>query len=178
MIKLVQPKYLMPIGGEFHHMKAFQKMAMDLGYPEDHVLLPDEGEVLTISPNKVSITGKVETQNVYVDGLGVGDVGSIVLRDRQVMSAEGIVVVIVPIDSKTGQVSGEPDVISRGFVFEREAEDLIEGAKNVVKSCLKDRKGGVLDWRYSRSEIENNLQKYFYQETKRSPLILPLVVEV
>jgi ribonuclease J len=94
------------------------------------------------------------------------------------MSAEGIVVVIVPIDSKSGQVSGEPDVISRGFVFEKQAEDLIDAAKQVVKSCLHDRKGGVLDWRYSRNEIETNLEKFFYQETKRNPLILPVVVEV
>ncbi len=178
MVNLIKPKYIMPMGGEFKHMKAFQRVAMDMGYREDQILLPDEGEVLNISKDKVLINGKVETFNVYVDGLGVGDVGSIVLRDRQVMSAEGIVVVVVPIDVRNGQVAGEPDVISRGFVFEKESADLIEEAREIVKSCLKDRGDKTLDWRYSRSEIENNLEKFFFKQTKRNPLIVPIVVEV
>jgi len=150
---------------------------MTLGYREEQIILPDEGDVLNATPNKVYINGKVETYQVYVDGLGVGDVGSIVLRDRQVMSAEGIVVVVVPL-SRNGQVAGEPDIISRGFVFERESGDLLEDAKGIVKSCLKDRADKTLDWRYSRSEIENSLEKFFFQETKRKPLIVPIVVEV
>lgn len=178
MINLIRPKYIMPMGGEFKHMKALSEMAQEMGYREDQILLPDEGQVINITPDRAVIQGSVPTSNVYVDGLGVGDVGSIVLRDRQVMSSEGIVVVVVPIDYRTGQVAGEPDVISRGFVFEKESADLLGSAKNMVKSCLKDREGQPLEWRYSRNEIEENLEKLFFQETKRQPLIVPIVVEV
>jgi ribonuclease J len=178
MVNLIKPKFIMPMGGEFRHMKAFQNMAIELGYQESQVLLPDEGQVLNVSQNKVYINGYVETNNVYVDGLGIGDVGSIVLRDRKVMSAEGVVVVVVPIDSRSGQVAGEPDVISRGFVFEKESGDMLETAREIVKSCLRDRKDRTLDWRYARSEIERSLEKFFYEEIKRNPLILPIVVEV
>ena len=178
MINLLKPQFIMPMGGEFKHMKGLARMAQEMGYRPDQVLLPDEGQVIQILPNRAYIQGLVPTANVYVDGLGVGDVGSIVLRDRQVMSSEGIVVVVVPIDAKSGQVAGQPDVISRGFVFEKESADLLETAQEIVRSCLKDHKNGALDWRYSRFEIEENLERFFYQEIKRKPLILPVVVEV
>ncbi|MBI2011363.1 ribonuclease J [Candidatus Daviesbacteria bacterium] len=177
MINLAKPKYLLPIGGTFRHMKEFSRMAKSLGYEENQILLPTEGQVIDIKKDRAYISSSINVANVYVDGLGVGDVGTVVLRDRQVMAEEGIVVVVVPVEPQTGKVGGEPDIISRGFVFEKQAEDLLEAAKEIVKSCLRDHKP-PLDWRYIRHTIEENLEKFFFEETKRSPLILTVVVEV
>ncbi len=177
MVNLAKPKYILPIGGTFRHMKSFSRMAVSMGYREDQILMAQDGQVIEIWRDKVKMNGLVNVSNVYVDGLGVGDVGSIILRDRQVMSEEGVVVVIVPIEQQSGHVVGEPDIITRGFVFEKEAEDLISAAKEIVKSCLRG-KEGVFDWRYTRHQIEEQLEKFFYEETKRSPLILTTVVEV
>ena len=178
MIALARPKYLLPIGATFRQMKVFSKMCQDLGYSRDRILLVEDGQVLSIGQGRVSIDGRISTQNVYVDGLGVGDVGSIVLRDRQVMAEEGIVLVIVPIDAHTSKLTGEPDIVSRGFVFEKEAGELLDRAKDVIKSVLSDHPDTVLDWRFTRQHIEENLQKFFHEETGRNPLILPIVVEV
>lgn len=178
MLGLAKPLYILPIGGNYRHMRVFSEMAQGLGYKEEQTLLPVDGDIIDVAKNQTKINGHVNVSNVYVDGLGVGDVGSIVLRDRQQMSEEGVVIVIVSIDQQNNTLSTDPDIISRGFVFEKGAEELLEAAKEIVKSCFKDRKDGTLDWRYMRHEIEENLDKFFYQETKRSPLILPLVVEV
>ncbi|KKS70422.1 MAG: Zn-dependent hydrolase beta-lactamase superfamily, partial [Candidatus Daviesbacteria bacterium GW2011_GWA2_42_7] len=107
-----------------------------------------------------------------------GDVGNIVLRDRKVMAEEGIVLVVVPVDARTSQLAGEPDIVSRGFVFEKESEGLLNGAKNVVKSVLADHPDSILDWRFTRRHIEENLERYFYEETQRRPMVLPVIVEV
>lgn len=177
MVNLIRPKFLMPMGGEYRHMKTFEKLALELGYKEEQIIIPNEGDILEIKPTQIKINGFVETQQVYVDGLGVGDVGNIILRDRQVMAEEGVVVVIVPLD-KSGHLSGEPDVISRGFVFGDDAVDMLGAAKEIVKSCLREKKEGPLDWKYARREIEKNLEKFFYGEIKRNPLVLPVVVEI
>ncbi len=178
MINLARPKYLMPIGGTFRHMKAFSKMAQEMGYPEDQVMLLQEGQTLEIKDKRITLGDLINVSNVYVDGLGVGDVGNVVLRDRQLMSEEGVVVVVIPLNTKQGGIIAEPDVISRGFVFEKAAEDLLEAAKEIVRSVIKEHQGSPIDWRYLRHQIEENLKKFFYQETKRNPMILPIVVEV
>ena len=177
MINLAKPKFLMPIGGGFKQIRAFGLLAADLGYSENQVLMLTEVSPVEITPERMRILPPIPSQNIYVDGLGVGDVGSIVLRDRQHMSEEGIVVVVVTIDSKDGKLSGDPDLISRGFVFGDEANDLLDAAKEIVKSLFIDHHGGHLDMRYARNEIENHLQRFFYEETKRRPLILTVVVE-
>lgn len=177
MINLAKPRYLLPIGGTFRHMRAFANMLKDMGFEEDQVLMAKDGDVIELSRGRAQITKSLSISNVYVDGLGVGDVGTVILRDRQLMSAEGVVVVVVPVDQQTGQVAGEPDIITRGFVFEREAEDLLEAAKEIVKSYLKSHPDAPVDWRYLRHEIEETLDRFFYEETKRNPLILPIVVE-
>lgn len=178
MVSLVKPKYLMPIGATFSHMKAFFNMMRELGWAEDKILLAEDGQVINVRPGKVEFNGKVDTRNIYVDGLGIGDVGNIVLRDRRVLAEEGIVLVIVPVDPRTSQLAGEPDIVSRGFVFEKESEELISGARDVVKSVLSDHPDSALDWRFTRRHIEENLERYFYEETKRKPMILPVLVEV
>lgn len=177
MVNLIRPKAIMPMGGEYRHMVNFKKLAMDLGYKDNEVLIPNEGDILEVTPQGVKINGYVETQQVYVDGLGVGDVGQVVLRDRQVMAEEGVVVVIVPLDKK-GHLTGEVDLIQRGFVFDQSSQDLIDSAKEITKSVLRDKSEGDLNWKYVRREIEKNLERFFYQEIKRNPLILPIVVEV
>ncbi len=178
MINLAKPKFLLPIGGTFKHMKAFSNMAMDMGYPENQVLFPRQGQVIEITRENAVPRGTIELSNIYVDGLGVGDIGSVILRDRQVMSEEGVVVVVVPIDRNTSHFAAEPDVISRGFVFGELGQDITEAAKEIVKSCLSDNAKSSFDWRYIRKEIEDSLEKFFYEETQRKPMILPIIVEV
>lgn len=178
MINLARPKYLMPIGATFRQMKVFAKLAYDLGYAEDQVLLVEDGVVLEAQANKVQVDGRVETKNIYVDGLGVGDVGNVVLRDRQVMAEEGVVMVVVQVDTQSGALSGEIDIISRGFVFEKESKELLLRAKNVVQATLANQHSGILDWRFTRRHIEGELEKFLYEETQRRPLILPIIVEV
>lgn len=178
MINLVRPKYLIPIGATFRQMKAFSNLVQEMGWGEDKVLLLEDGQIVNISPGKVEANGRIETRNIYIDGLGIGDVGNIVLRDRKVMAEEGIVLVVVPVDARTSQLAGEPDIVSRGFVFEKESEGLLNGAKNVVKSVLADHPDSILDWRFTRRHIEENLERYFYEETQRRPMVLPVIVEV
>lgn len=178
MVSLAKPKYVMPIGTTFRGMKAFANLMTGLGYKPDKIITLDDTRALNLIPGKVEVGETIETRNIYVDGLGVGDVGNVVLRDRQVMAEEGIVVVILPIDYRTGKLAGDPDIISRGFVFEKTSEELLNVARGVVESSLSDTKEGVLDWRFTRQQIEENLEKYFYEETKRRPMILPVVVEV
>lgn len=178
MINLAKPKFLIPIGATFRQMKEFSRMTGDMGYTDKQVLLPQDGQIINISQNQVTTEGKVPYQNVYVDGLGVGDISSVVLRDRQVMSEEGIVLVIVPINAQTSRLEGDPDIVSRGFVFEKEAEEMLTQARNLVKSALEDHPEGLLDWRFTRHHIEEVLEKFFYEEIKRRPMVLPVLVEV
>ena len=177
MVSVAKPKYILPIGGEYRHMEAFAQMAIDMGYPEEAILLGQDGDVIEVTRNQARIEGNVPVSNIYVDGLGVGDVGSVVLRDRQVMAEDGIAMVIVSIDRSTGKVLADPDIITRGFVYEKTAEELIEQAKNIVKSVLKDEHKNM-DWRYVRHQIEENLGKFFYEETKRRPMIVSMVVDL
>lgn len=178
MVNLVKPKYLLPIGATYRQMKIFADVMGSMGWGKDKVLLAEDGQIVNVTRGLVKIDGRVEVNNIYVDGLGVGDVGSIVLRDRRVMAEEGIVLVMVPVDVHTSRVIGEPDIVSRGFVFEKEAEDLLNRAKNVVKLALSHHPESALDWRFTRRHIEETLEEFFYEETKRRPMILPVVVEV
>lgn len=177
MVSLAKPRYLMPMGGEYRHMRAFAQMAKGLGYQDHQILLPDEGEYIEFLSGRVQISGKVDTSNVYVDGLGVGDVGSIILRDRQVMSEEGIVLVVVPINRNTGKLTAEIDIISRGFIFGGVAEDILDAGREIAKGSLRDSQVPI-DWRYIRHDIQENLEKFFYEETGRRPLVLTNIIEI
>lgn len=178
MINLIKPRFMLPIGGTFRHMKEFSRMAQGMGYEKKQILDIEDGDILEVSRDNVKLAGRVETQNVYVDGLGVGDVGHVVLRDRQVMSEEGVVIVVVPIDQHNGRLGGELDIISRGFVFEEVAGELLDDAKEVVKKSLDGHGKKVSDWRFTRKTIEEKLERFFYDSTQRRPLILTVVVEV
>ncbi|EKD84770.1 MAG: Beta-lactamase protein [uncultured bacterium] len=178
MVNLIKPKYLFPIGGTYRHMEAFSKMAQDMGYDKKQILPAEDGDIIEIRKDDIKLAGKVEVQNVYVDGLGIGDVGHVVLRDRQKMSEEGVVVVVVSMDSHTGRLVSDVDVISRGFVFEEMAKDLLEDAKRLVKETLEKHTHKSADWRFDRKIIEDVLEKFLYKATERRPLILPIIVEV
>ncbi len=178
VVNLAKPNYVMPIGSTIRGMKVFGDTMQEMGFQKDHVILPDNGQVIEISTNRVEMKGKVEAKNVYVDGLGVGDVGNVVLRDRQVMAEEGTVMVVLPLDSQTGRLAGEVDIISRGFIFEKEAGGLLEEAKNVAKSIFNRQPDGRLDQRFIRREVGEELEKFLYEATQRRPMIIPIVVEV
>lgn len=178
MINLVKPKLLFPIGGTFRHMESFSKMAQGMGYDKKQVVIAEDGDILEIKDGGAKLTGKVDVQNVYVDGLGVGDIGHVVLRDRQKMSEEGIVIAVVSIDQHTGQLISEVDIISRGFVFEEIARDLLQEARGLVQQTLQKHIHKGADWRFIRKMIEGSLEKFLYQATRKRPLVLPVVVEV
>ena len=178
MVNLTKPKFVMPIGGTFRHVKAFAKMMQEMGYKDKQIVSAEDGDILELKGDNVKLTGRVDVQNVYVDGLGIGDIGHVVLRDRQKMSEEGVVVVVVSVDQHTGAPVSDVDIISRGFVFEEMAKDLLEDAKNVVSETLVKHTHKSADWRFLRKLIEDALEKFLYQATERRPMILPIVVEV
>lgn len=177
MINLAKAKFLFPIGGTFKHMKVFYKMAQDLGYKKENVLQPEDGDILEIRKEAIKLAGKVDVQNVYVDGLGIGDVGHVVLRDRERMSEEGVVVVVVSVDAHSGKITSDIDIISRGFVFEEMAKEILDEARLVVKESLEKHTHKAPDWRFLRKIIEDALEKFLYTATERRPLVLPVIVE-
>ena len=177
--RLVRPKYFMPAHGEFRMLKRHAELAMELGMPENNVFVMQTGEVLELDKNSAAVTNRIPTGNVLVDGLGVGDVGNIVLRDRKHLSEDGLMIVVVTISKEDGKVLAGPDIISRGFVYVRESEDLMDGAKNLIKDVLVQcEENNIKEWAYLKNNIKENLKEYLYQKTKRNPMILPIIMEV
>jgi len=179
MLSAVAPVFVIPIGGTYRHMMQYRRLAWELGYERKNVLIPDEGQVLEFQKGRPpNIVETVALENIMVDGLGIGDVGNIVLRDRQTIAKEGIVVVVVPMERSTGRVTAQPDIVSRGFVFMKESGDLVDRAKRIVNDSLRLKKGRMMDWQFVRKLVEQNLEKFLRKETGRSPLIVPVIVEV
>ena len=178
LMAILKPQHVIPIGGTYHHMIIYRQLARSLGYPDAKIHLLDNGQILEFAPDSVRVTGSIDLKNVMVDGLGIGDVGKIVLRDRQQMAADGIVIIVVPVHSQTGQVTGEVEVISRGFVFVKESKELMEQIKTETAACLQSHQGMVTDWQRIRKKISESLQTFLYETTQRRPMILPVVMEV
>lgn len=181
MLGLTRPKYIVPMGGEYKQMVQYKDLAIGMGYAEKNIFLLNRGEVLAFDERGgVKVDKPVQLKNIMVDGLGVGDVGTVVLRDRQKLAEDGFIVAIVPYDINRGQVVGDVDVVTRGFVFRREksSKQLIQEAKKRIYQNIKVRKGRALDWAYLRKKISDDLEEYFYTELNRRPLILPVIVEV
>ena len=179
MHRLVRPKFFMPAHGEYRMLKIHAELAEELGMPSQNIFVNKIGDVLEIDRNSAKVTGTIPTGNVFVDGLGVGDVGNIVLRDRKHLSEDGLMIVVVTISKEDGKVLAGPDIISRGFVYVRESEDLMDGAKNVIKDVLRDCEDrNIKEWAYLKNNIKENLKEYLYQKTKRNPMILPIIMEV
>ncbi|MDO8672037.1 MAG: ribonuclease J, partial [Dehalococcoidia bacterium] len=178
MLTLVRPKFFVPIHGEYRHLVHHVKLAQAVGVPKENAFVLENGSVLELSADSAKVVGKVPAGYVYVDGLGVGDIGQVVLRDRQALAQEGVVVVIVAIDKQTGKLVSRPDIVSRGFVFMKESEELIEQAKDVVTAALSHKDDHLAEWGFVASKVKDALSRFLYEQTKRRPMILPVSVEV
>lgn len=176
---LVQPKYAIPIHGEYKHRKAQAGIAMELGIPKENVFMMASGDVLEMNEESAAITGKVPVGAILVDGLGVGDVGNVVLRDRQHLAEDGIMIVVVGLDSVTGEVVSGPDLVSRGFVYVKESDELMDEARElmekVMDGCVSR---GCTDWGRIKTSIKDSLGDFIWKKTKRRPMILPIIMDV
>ncbi|MZT69762.1 RNase J family beta-CASP ribonuclease [Blautia obeum] len=175
---LVRPKYAIPVHGEYRHLTAQKHVVEDLGIPKENIFILASGNVLELDANSAAVTGSVHTGAIFVDGLGVGDVGNIVLRDRQHLSEDGIMIVVMTLERHSNVVLAGPDIVSRGFVYVRESEDLMEDAKEVVEnaldSCLER---NITDWGKIKNTVKDALSDFLWKRTKRSPMILPIIME-
>lgn len=179
MLGLVKPQYFIPVHGEQKHLVKHAQLAHSMGIPKNRIIISDIGEVIEGSKDNIRVAETIPAGKVFVDGLGVGDVGNIVLRDRRRLAEDGIFVVAVTMDSTTGRVISGPDVISRGFVYVRESEKLLEKAKDVACLVLDNcQSSGIRDWNTIKTKIKDELSRFLYERTKRSPMILPIIMEV
>ncbi len=176
---LVQPRYAIPVHGEYKHLKANAKLAEALGIPKERIFILSSGDVLELNMEKAEVTGQVPVGDIMVDGLGVGDVGNVVLRDRQHLAENGIIIVVLALDQATGELTAGPDIVSRGFVYVREADELIEDARAVVQSTVERCLGkNISDWGKLKSSIRDTLTDFIWKRTKRRPMILPIIMDV
>ena len=179
IIALAKPKYFIPVHGEYRQLIAHSETAQSMGIDKDHIIMMANGRVLEINEAKAEFTSTVPCGRILVDGLGVGDVGSIVLRDRQHLSQDGLIIIVLTMDSSTGEVVAGPDVISRGFVYVRESENLMDDVKSVVRHEIKKcEERGIRDWGTIKSATRENLRDYIFMKTKRNPMIIPIIMEV
>jgi ribonuclease J len=178
LLNLVKPRFFMPVHGEFRHLSFHAKLAQSVGIPEKNIFLLEDGDVLELGQWSGKVDGKVSSGNVYVDGLSVGDVGPVVLRDRRMLSRDGIVMVIITVNRQTGKLVGRPDIVSRGFVDTREAKDMIEESRDIVAKALDHSGARPADWGFIYAKVRDILHKFYYDQTKRRPMILPVMVKV
>jgi ribonuclease J len=178
LLSLVRPKFFVPIHGEYRHLSLHAKLAKGLGMPENNIFVLENGNILELDREKGKVVGRLPAGNVYVDGLVMGDLASVILRDRKLLSRDGIVVVIIAIDKEKGEIVGRPDIVSRGFVDMKEGEAILEQGRDLVKATL-DRGGGrPLEWSFINAKVKDTLGKFFYDQTRRRPMILTTAVEV
>jgi ribonuclease J len=179
MLTLTRPKYFLPVHGEYKQLKKHALTAASLGIPTSNILIAENGSNVILTRDEIKLGEPVTAGAVMVDGLGVGDVGNVVLRDRKHLSEDGLVIIVATVDSKTGKVLAGPDLVSRGFVYVRENESLMDGAQSIVENAL-DRcvDEHVRDWNSVKTRVREALSSYIYRRTKRSPMILPILMEV
>ena len=179
MLQLVKPRFFVPIHGEYRHLVQHARLAQEIGVASKNVFIAENGDVLEFTANSGRIAGRVPAGRIFVDGLGVGDVGNVVLRDRKQLSQDGILIPIITLDQENGQVLAGPDIISRGFVYVRESEALMEEVRVKVKEALdKCQTQGNNDWSFMKGQIRETLSRFLYERTKRRPMILPIITEV
>ncbi|NFS22868.1 ribonuclease J [Clostridium botulinum] len=176
---LVYPKYFMPVHGEYRHLKRHVDLAMELGMERENIFSLETGQVLEISHEEAKVSGKVRTGSIFVDGIGVGDVGNIVLRDRRYLAQDGMLTIVVTLEKESYSVIAGPDIITRGFIYVKESEDLINEVKGIVKkeleNCLENK---IIEWYVLKSNIKKSVEKYLYEKTKRRPIVLPIIMEI
>ena len=179
IMALAKPKYFIPVHGEYRQLRAHSETASLMGIEKDNIFMLTNGRVLEINENEAKFNGTVPSGRIVVDGLGVGDVGNIVLRDRQHLAQDGLIVIVLTMDSSTGEVVAGPDVISRGFVYVRESENLMDDVKSVVRHEIAQcEQRGIRDWSTIKSTVKENLRDYIFIKTKRNPMIIPIIMEV
>ncbi len=176
---LVKPKYAVPVHGEYRHLKRHAELCESLGIKKENIFLISSGDVLELSEAKAAVTSRVPCGAILVDGLGVGDVGNIVLRDRQHLSENGLIIIVVTLEKYSNQVLSGPDIVSRGFVYVRESENLMDEARECVRTSLERcLDNGVTDWGKIKNEVKDSLSEFIWKKTKRNPMILPIIMEV
>jgi len=178
LLNLVKPKFFMPIHGEYRHLSLHAKLAQSVGIPQGNTFVLEDGDILEIGPHSGRKAGKVTSGNVYVDGLSVGDIGSVVLRNRRMLSRDGMVVVIIAVNKQTGKLVGRPDIVSRGFVDTRESKDMLEKSRDLVAQTLDHSGKQPTEWSLVNDKIRDTLNRFYYDQTKRRPMILPFMVKV
>ena len=176
---LTKPKHFIPVHGEFRMLKEHADLAMKMGMNPNDIVIPENGDIIEVYRRGIKKVGTVNSGLVLIDGLGVGDVGKVVLRDRKHLSEDGIITVVVTMEKESGLVIAGPDIISRGFVYVKEAEDLMENARRVVKEALNEcEEKHITDWNVLKTMIKDSLKGYLYEKTQRRPMILPIIMEI
>lgn len=178
LLNLIKPKFFMPVHGEYRHLSLHAELAQSVGVPKTNTFVMEDGDILELTPRSARVSGKVPAGHVYVDGLSVGDVGSVVLRNRKMLSRDGIVVAIVAVDKQTGKLASRPDIVSRGFVDINESKDLLETSRDVVAKALNHNGQGVPEWGVVNVEIKDALNRFYYEKTRRRPMILSVMIKV
>lgn len=181
MIRQIKPTYYLPVYANHYFLKEAEKLALEIGFPKQNIFVLDNGNILEIENSKAKLSKKkVDTRYVFVDGLGVGDIGNVVIRDRQMMAEDGMITIIVIIDSKTGELATNPDVISRGFVYMKGSSELIKATKEKVKEIVKEKTGkeSNTNWAYLRDNLRDDIGQFLYVKTERRPMVLPVIIEV
>ena len=179
IIALAKPKFFIPVHGEYRQLRAHAETAKEMGVPAENIFILENGKTLELNKKEAKITTSVPSGKILVDGLGVGDVGNIVLRDRQHLSQDGLIVIVMTMDGSTGEIVSGPDVVSRGFVYVRESETLMDDVKKVIREEVRIfEEEGVRDWSTIKSTLKDDLRDYIFQRTKRNPMILPIIMEV
>ena len=178
MLTLLKPKFFIPVHGEYRHLMQHAKLANELGVPIDNTIIGSNGDVIELTSKSIEKNSTVISGNILVDGLGVGDVGNIVLRDRRLLSENGLIIVVLSTEKGTGKVLAGPEIVSRGFIYVRENIDLIEESKTVVRKALEKCDTKTKEWNNIKMVIKDSLSSFIYDRIKRSPMILPIIVEV
>ena len=179
ILALTKPKYFMPVHGEYRQLKAHKETAEMMGVPSENIFMSVNGRILEVNQNEAKLTSTVPSGKILVDGLGVGDVGSVVLRDRQHLSQDGLIVIVMTMDNNSGEIVAGPDVITRGFVYIKESENLMDDVKRVIREevqKLEDQ--GIRDWGTIKSTLKDHIRDYIFQKTKRNPMILPIIMSL
>lgn len=178
LLNLVKPKFFIPVHGEYRHLRLHAGLAESVGILKDNIFVLEDGDILELNPNSGKTVGKISAGNVYVDGLSVGDIGSVVLRNRRMLSRDGIVVVIITVNKQTGKLVGRPDIVSRGFVDTRESNDMLDASRDLVVRIMNHGGSHPPEWNLVHTKLKDALNKFYYEQTKRRPMILPFMVQV
>jgi ribonuclease J len=178
LLNVTKPKFFAPVHGEYRHLTIHARLAESLGTPKANIFVMEDGDVLELAPDGGKVTGKVDASNVYVDGLGVGDINGVVLRDRRMLSKDGIVMVILTVDRQTGKLVGRPDIVSRGFVDTIEAKDMLETSRDLVARVLGHGAARPANWGFITTKVRDTLHRFYYDQTRRRPMILSFMVKV